>query len=142
MSYNQETAEQRECRKLSLYTDPLNKYGYQLNANNRVINALMMDYSKRYGIYGLPGDLHDQRKKVERAIWTFLRRLYRKYDSKVPVVPPLPKDGGHISEVLFGWRREQFELFVNNALDVPKTIALFRKVKIKIEEDEPNDTSR
>ncbi|MBP1562064.1 MAG: hypothetical protein J6C96_12595 [Oscillospiraceae bacterium] len=136
MSYNQETAEQRERRKLSLFTTPLNKYGYQLNVNNPVINALYEDYIKRYGILRPPSDT--QRTLFEKSLWNFLRRLYRKYDPKAPDVPPLPKDG-HISAEFFGWRREQFEIFVNNVLDVPKTVELFRRVKIKIEEDNSND---
>ena len=124
-----DSAYEREKWLRSLFTAPLHNYGYQLNANNPVIKACREDrFFKKY----LPeGD--KERIAFEKALWNFFRWLYKKYDSKfAKEIPPLPEDGRHISEILFGWRYEQFEIFINDKLDIQKTVELFRKVKIEV----------
>ena len=119
------TFERERCQR-SLFTTP-NKYQYQLNVNNSVIKACRED--RFPGRYRPESD--KERIAFEISIWNFFRKLYRRYDPQLwKEIPPLPVDC-HISEKLFGWRYEQFEIFVNK-LDIPKTVALFRKEKIEV----------
>ena len=123
-----DTKYEREKWLRSLFTAPTNNYGYQLSACNPLIRACREDRFPRNS------DSDPERIAFERTLWDFLRVLYKKYDPKMArEIPPLPKDGRHISEILFGWRYEQFEIFINDKLDIPKTVELFRKVKIEVE---------
>lgn len=126
---------EREKWLRSLFTAPLHNCGYQLSVNNPTINALYEDYIKRYKIFRPMSD--KQRISFEKSLWKFFRQLYRRFDPKLAKeIPPLPKDGRHISEVLFGWRYEQFEIFINDKLDIQKTVELFRRVKIEVAEND------
>lgn len=128
MSWNNETPREREQRMRSLFTAPYNTYGYNLNVNNPVINAFYQDWKQRYSIKGGPSD--SQRIAFERSLWDKLRRWYHAYAPKASI-PPRFADDKHISTELFGWRREDIEIFVNDVLDVEKALKLFRKVEIK-----------
>ncbi len=134
MTYSERVHHRRE-----LFTNPYGKYNYyQLNADNAVIGGMLSEYAKIIDMYSPVGDV--QRVEFEKYAWNFLCRLYMrdgssiKFDIPALTVPeisgntflPLPPDK-HISKKLFGWRREQSEIFINDILGTEKAVGLFRK---------------
>ncbi|MCM1328393.1 MAG: hypothetical protein NC253_03045 [Ruminococcus sp.] len=135
-----EEARERERRKLSLFTEP-SKYciahGIQLNVNNTVINAFYEDTIRRRKLGHPPfGDREEcpQRQAWEACLWTFLRKQFMRHDSETAKLIPIRlfRDK-HMSEVLFGWRLEFFEMFINNTLDVPEALKKFAAEEEKID---------
>lgn len=129
-------ARERERRKTDIFSCvcPYNlEQHYQLNISNTVINAFYEDTVKRRKL-GHPPFSDKQRRAWERCLWTFLRKQYLKYDRKsAQEVPKELSKTEHMSDVLFGWRQEYFELYINNELDVPSALKLFAREEEKID---------
>lgn len=127
-----EEARERERRKTDLFTNvcPYTlEHGYQLNVNNTVIRQFY-EHSK----LGRPPFSDPQRRAWEACLWNFLRKQYMKHDRQYAKEIPIrfPSDQ-HMSKVLWGWRLEFFELFINNTLDVPTALELFAQEEAGID---------
>ena len=137
------TSCERAQQRRELFTNPYGKYNYyQLNADNAVIGGMLSEYAKIIDMYSPVGDV--QRVEFEKYAWSFLCRFYMrdrysiKFDIPLLTVPeisgntflPLLPDK-HISKKLFGWRREQLEIFINDILGTENAVGSFRKAVIK-----------
>ena len=127
---------ERERRKLAIFTPacPYNvKYHYQLSIDNKVLNIFYEDTIRRKKL-GHPPFSDDDRVKWEQCLWSILRKHFMKYDRRCASEFPakLPQEG-HITIGLVDWKREGFELFVNNELDVPTALQEFARKEAKIE---------
>lgn len=131
-----EEAWERERRKMAFFTAKSGyaiEYGYQLNVNNTVINAFYEDTVKRRKL-NRPPFSDSQRRAWESCLWRFLRKQYLKYDKKsASEVPKELSRTEHMSEVLFGWRLDYFELYINNILDISSATKLFAREEEKID---------
>lgn len=129
-------ARERDRRKTDIFSGvcPYNlEQHYQLNISNTVINAFYEDTVRRRKL-GHPPFGDKQRRAWERCLWTFLRKQYLKYDRKsAQEVPKELSKTEHMSDVLFGWRQEYFELYINNVLDVPSALKSFAREEEKID---------
>lgn len=101
----EEIIERAEQRKLRLFCKP-NKWGYQLNVNNTVINQFYETYAKLKGIKRPLGDA--QRIEWEQELWKYLCKVYRAC-YKIS----LPKYSTNLYEDVVGWQLTRIEDIVN-----------------------------
>lgn len=126
----------RERRTLAIFAPPCPynvKYHYQLNINNKVLNIFYEDTVRRKKV-GHPPFGDTDRPKWEQCLWKILCKNFMKYDRRCASEFPasLPKEG-HITFGLADWKREGFELFINNKLDVAAALGEFAEKEDEIE---------
>lgn len=126
---------ERERRMLAIFASacPYNvEHHYQLSISNKVLNVFYEDTIKRKKL-GHPPFSDDDRVKWEQCLWKILRKHFMKYDRRCALGLPakLPQEG-HITIDLADWKRESFELFINNKLDVPTALKEFALEEAKI----------
>lgn len=127
---------ERERRALAVFAPacPYNvEHHYQLSINNKVLNVFYEDTIKRKKL-GHPPFSDADRPKWEQCLWKILRKHFMKYDRRCASEYPakLPKEG-HITFGLADWKREGFELFINNKLDVAAALVEFAEKEAEIE---------
>ena len=135
---------ERERMTLDMFApaSPYNvKYHYQLNISNNVLNIFYEDTIRRKKL-GRPPFSDDDRVKWEQCLWPILRKHFMKYDRRCASEFPakLPQ-AGHITIGLADWKREGFELFINNKLDVPTALEEFARKEAEIEYGKSKDIS-
>lgn len=124
-----------ERQKLELFTKPCPynlKYHCQLNPNNLVINRFYNNSKLGRPPFG-DREENPQRQAWEACLWNFLRKQFMKHDSRAAKLLPIRiSRDKHMGDVVLGWLLEQFELYINNALDIPATLKFFAEAEEEI----------
>lgn len=131
-----EEARELERRKLELFTRPCAysvRQHCQLNPNNLVINKFYNNSRCGCPPFG-DSEKNPQRQAWEACLWGVLRKQFMKYDrTAAKLIPIRLSRDKHMSGVVFGWLLEQFELYVNNTLDVSAALELFSAAEAEID---------